>query len=257
MAILTEKCIRPFLLGAEKVGTKVCFMQFPEFIDDSQKAVQEELLAARIEACIIKVSHLIEMHAGACNLNPQVSTALLLSGKYDYNGLINSLIRNINIDNLSMAVNKLVYTEMEEYFDVSISIQEEFVISTQKLLPPLYIKQVLQEYINTLRVTKVMGQAVNKVCHQGMAKMNLPWAAKKMTDKIELGSVLMSFFDCHPEKQREKTHQQMSSCINGIITNMKFQIKKQFDEEIVQRFYQLYDELEEEMDETLEKRLYV
>ncbi len=257
MAILAEPFIRPFLQSTEIVETKTVSKQIHEFVNDNQEAVQEELLAAQIETCKMKVSRLVEKHISGCNLNSQVYTALLLSEKCDYNGLINSMITNINIDGLSKAVNKLVFMEMENYFDVSISMQEQFVISTQKLLPPVYVSQVLQEYVNTLRVTKVMGRAVNKVCHKGLAKMNLPEVAKKLTDKIELGSVLMGIFDCHPEKQKKKSYQQMNSCISGIIKNFKFQIKIQLDEEIVQRFYQLYDELEEEMDETLETRLYV
>lgn len=242
MATLAEQYIRPFLPGARMVQAKVSFTQLSELIVERQKVVQEERLAARIEACKIKVSQLVEAHASTCKLTPQVYALVLLSEKCDCRDLINSIITNINIDHLSNSVSELVFTEMEDYFGTSISRQEQFAISIQELLPPHYIHQVLQEYVNTLRVTKVMGQAVNKVCHEGLSQIDLPLLIKKLINKIEFGSILMGAFDCHPEEQRKRLYQQTISCISGMIHHIKVRIKKQFYEELMQTFYQFYDE---------------
>lgn len=242
MATLAEQTIRPFLSGARMIQAKVSFAQLSELIVERQKVVQEERLAARIEACKIKVSHLVETHASTCKLTPQAYALVLLSEKCDCRDLIHSIITNIDIDHLSKSVSELVFTEMEDYFGTSISRQEQFAISIQELLPPHYIDHVLQEYVNTLRVTKVIGQAVNKVCHEGLSQMDLPWLIKKLTNKIEFGSILMGAFDCHPEEQRKRLVQQTISCISGIIHHITIQIKKQFYQELMQTFYQFYDE---------------
>jgi hypothetical protein len=242
MAALAEQYIRPFLLGRRMIQAKVSLMNLSEFIAEQRKVVQEERLAAHIEVCKMEISHLVEVHVSKCSFTSLEYASLLLSGRCDYEGLINSIISNMNIDNLSKSVNEWLFTEMEDYFDTSISSQEDFKIHTKKLLPPVYINQVLQEYINSLRVTRAMGQGVNKICQESLSQMDLPWLVKQVTDKIEFGSILMGAFDCHPEEQKKRLVQQMISCISGIINHIKIQVRKQFHEKLVQTFYQFYDE---------------
>lgn len=242
MATLAGQYIRPFLPLAGMTQAKVSSRQLAELIADRRKAGQEEQLAVRIEACQKKVGCLVENHGGAGGLTATAYAFLLLSEQYDYQGLLNLIIANMRIDKLSKSVGELVTAEMEDYFGVSISGGEELAVSPGKLLPPAYVIPVFQEYVNTLRVTRVMGRAVNRVCHESGSPIGLPWLVKRLLKKIEVGSILMGAFNCHPGEQRNRIQRQVIAGIEGTINHLTIQLKNQFYEQVAQTYYRFYEE---------------
>lgn len=243
MNTLKEQCIRPFSPFPGMVQTKVSYEYLIRSIVEKQSVVQEERIASRIEACKEKIGQYIKAHSEMYQQTSQSYALLLLTGQCDCQSVIRLMIADMKVDNLSKSVSALVSADMQDYFGFSVSgLEAEFSIAVRGLFPAAYISSVLQEYINTLRLTKAMGKAVKQVCHKSLSRVELPWLLRQLSNRMDFGELLLNAYDCSPETQRHRLQRQVNACIQGMMTQLCTQIKNRYNESVIRTFYQAYDE---------------
>ncbi|CUH97767.1 hypothetical protein P22_3911 [Propionispora sp. 2/2-37] len=225
------------------IRTKVSYEHLASYIAEKRRSIEEKELASRIAACKEKVSQSINRNLEACQQAFPGYTLQLLTGQYDYQTVLQFILKDLRVGELAKSVSAFVSADMQDYFGCSApSLEKEFSINTRSLLPPAYTGQVLQEYVNTFRFTKAMGKAVNKVCRKSLAQVGLPWALQRLAKRVDFGALLLREFHCRPESQKHRLQKQVQACIHGVLSHLAVQLKQQYHEAIVRVFYQFYDE---------------
>lgn len=96
------------------------------------------------------------------------------------------------------------------------------------------------QYKNTVAIAEMMYEAVNLACEKSLAAICPHWLVKETMENFNIVAAVWQTIACHPEYERNRCTANMEKCIDGMLTNVYYQLSRRCTKQVAHVMYSLY-----------------
>ena len=96
------------------------------------------------------------------------------------------------------------------------------------------------QYKNTVAIAEMMYQAVSFAYEKSLDAISPHWLVKETMGNFNIVTAVWQTIACHPEYERNRCTANMEKCIDGMLTNVYYQLSRRCAKQLAHVMYSLY-----------------
>ncbi len=96
------------------------------------------------------------------------------------------------------------------------------------------------QYKNTVAIAEMMYQAAKLACQKSLEAIDPHWLIKETMENFNIAAAIWRAIDCHPEYERNRCTATIEKCIDGMLTNVYYQLSRRCEKQLAHVMYLLY-----------------
>jgi ribosomal protein S14 len=105
---------------------------------------------------------------------------------------------------------------------------------------PIRSAKMIAQYKTTAAVSEAVNQAVQIACEKSLDAISPHWIVKETLGNFNIAAAILKATDCHPVAQQQRCIADIEKCIDGMLTNVYYQLSRRCTKQIAHVLYSLY-----------------
>jgi len=223
---------------AEKILTSRRQLQLMA-LEAKRRQEERELLVAVID-CQALIHNLLTSSLKKAQKRIQSFAVDLMTGKEAYRteSIDRRIISQLEINDILT----LASLQISDIWGIPVEPVSKALLGTADITAysPVRSAKIIAQYKTTVTVSEAVYQAVQIACEKSLDAISPHWIVKEAMENFNIAAAILKATDCHPEAQQKRCIADIEKCMNGMLTNVYYQLARRCTKQLAHVMYLLY-----------------